>query len=246
MSEESRKNEELQIMKEQLASLAKKATKKTWFKSAVAVLIALVVGFGGASALFLTKPWEKNEETTPVSTVSEEEQDKTVEIATLTIDEVESVISAASDLVSTKYFFTDADTYEKHKEWLNGKKVPFTTDKVIFKYNGTVYLGIDLSKVVCEVDNNDKTIYVTLPEVTVLSCDIDKTSFEYLHKEDSAFTKTDMEDYTDMLAELENTKKEVILANATLMLETRKNTERVIKEFLALAETTGKYEVIFK
>lgn len=164
---------------------------------------------------------------------------------TLTISNVEETLKPASDLISTKYYYTDANTYENYKE-LFGKRVPFTTDKIVFVYDGVINVGIDLSEVNYEINNENKVIVIELPEIKVLSNEIDEESFEFPYVSESVFNKTQMSDYTELIGKLKAEKEEELLENTRFMDGAMKNTQDVLEQFLTVAETTKEYVVIFK
>lgn len=163
----------------------------------------------------------------------------------LTISTVEEMIQSASDLITTKYFYTDADTYENYKE-LFGKKVPLTTDKFVFTYDGTISMGIDLSEVICDVNNKKEIITITLPEMKILSNEIDASSFEYPYTSDSIFNSTDMEDITDLIDTLKEKKKEDVLENTDILESAQTNTKNVLKELFAANDKTKDYTIVFE
>ena len=112
----------------------KKKVIRTLVLSLALIMVFVVGVFAGIS-----KPWDK---IGPVIIKADSiiEEDNYI----LTISTVEKIIKPASDLITSKYIYKDADSYENYKN-LFGKRVPFTTDKVVFTYKGTVSVGIDLS-----------------------------------------------------------------------------------------------------
>lgn len=163
----------------------------------------------------------------------------------VTITVIETIIEQASELVTLKYHFKDAASYENFKVFF-GKKVPFTTDKAVFTYKGTVAVGIELSEVKYKLDMEKKVITIELPELKITSNDIDPTSFEYPFKSDSIFNPTDMEDFTKLQAELEQAKAKEVLGDQEFMLAARSNTENVLRDFLTSADATKEFIVNFK
>ncbi len=182
---------------------------------------------------------DNNQIVTTVDTVIEEEP------YVLTIDTIRETLMPASELISTKYFYTDVDTYENYKE-LWGKKVPFTTDKVVFTYDGIISVGIDMTELVYEVDNEQKQIFITLPELKILANEIDEKSFTFPYVSDSIFNGSDMTEYLSLISRLEEEKEKEILDNAEFMNTARANTRMVLKDFLLISEATEGYDVIFK
>ena len=164
---------------------------------------------------------------------------------TLTISNVKKVLKPASDLVTIKYCYTDADTYENTKE-LFGKKIPFTTDKVVFTYDGTVSVGVNLAEVDYEIDNENKTIDITLPKLGIIANEIDTSSFEFPFMSDSIFNATDMSDYVELVDQLKKAKAEKVLNDTEFMDSAKEKTQKVLKSFLTSAEDTKQYQVNFK
>lgn len=206
------------------------------------VVGGIVAGIVLGVILGVFRPWQK-EEAEPVATPEPLPIEE--EAVTLTVDNLEEIIQPASDLVSLKYFYTDAGTYESTLEAF-GQKIPLTTDKVVFTYDGVISVGVDLSMVTFEINNEVQTITVTLPEVKLLSNDIDASSFEYPHVSDSVFNKTEMQDYTSMIATLKEEKEAEIMNNAEFMNSARKNAEQILSEFLQASPLTQEYIIVFK
>lgn len=219
-----------------------KLHKKGTFKKMQFFIIGGIIGFIMGVSICVIKPKEKSEEEPIATTI-----DNTIieENYTLTISNVKEVLKSASDLISTKYYYTDADTYENYKE-LFGKKVPFTTDKVVFIYDGIISVGIDLAEVDYEINNDNKVILITLPGIKILSNEIDAESFEFPYKSDSVFNTTQMYDYTELIDKLKTEKAEELMDNNEFINEAMENTKDVLEQFLTVSETTKEYMVIFK
>lgn len=215
--------------------------KKKVFRIFIVSILAIIL-FGAGVLTGVIKPWEKNKINPVISLV-----DDTIieENYTLTISTVEKITKPASDLITSKYIYKDADTYENYKK-LFDKRVPFTTDKVVFTYEGTVSVGIDLSEVKYEIDNENKIISIKLPEIKIKANEIDESSFEYPFESDSVFNTTGMSDYTELLATLKEEKEKEVKGDTEFMERARYNTENVLKEFLTAADATKDYTVIFK
>lgn len=218
----------------------------TWIKWVMITLVLLAIAFGIGflvGKIGLNGGKEEAEQIEPLPTgvdkIIEEEDYK------ISISSVEAVLKPTSDLIATKYFYKDADTYEDYKE-VFGKKIPFTTDTVVFTYEGVISVGIDLSEVDYDIDNKDKTITIELPSIKVLSNEIDHSSFEYPYVSDSVFNKTEMQDYTNLIDELKKDKEEEIIANEAFMKEAEKNVMDVLKNFLTVSEVTKDYKVVFE
>lgn len=224
------------------STTVQKLHKKDTSKKIKFFIIGGIIGFIMGVSVCVIKPKEKSEKE-PIVTII----DNTIveENYTLTISNVKEVLKPASDLISTKYYYTDADTYENYKE-LFGKRVPFTTDKVVFIYDGIISVGIDLAEVDYEINNDNKVIVITLPEIKILSNEIDAESFEFPYMSDSVFNTTQMNDYTELIGKLKAEKEEELMDNNELINEAMENTKDVLEQFLTVSENTKEYMVIFK
>lgn len=161
---------------------------------------------------------------------------------TITVSNVKTELKEAKDLVSTKVFYKDADTYENHKTAFD-VKMPFTSTNAVFTYTGTVLIGVNLDNVYTNIDNDNKTITITLPSVEILANDIDFDSFEYYKDDQSIFNIPSMEQYTQLLAELKEKKRDEILSNTEIMEQAKVNSQNAIKSVIMSADLTKDYEV---
>ena len=184
----------------------------------------------------------------PLPTVFLNEDAATViqtETSTVTIRNLEEILAPASDLVTTKYMYTDADIFEDYKS-LNGMKMPLTTNKTVFTYSGTLRIGVDLSQVRFALDNDARTIRVQLPPVQVLSHDIDPASFRYYDVSKSVFNATEMGDVTELIRQLKAEKEAQARENPEVWDQADTDARNVIRGFLTSSELTRDYTVIFE
>ena len=195
----------------------------------ILVIAALAVGF--IAARYFYKPEN------PFSPVTEE---ATVDSITL-----EEIITPASDLVTMKYTYTDVSVYENSKKAF-GVKIPLTTDKVIFSYSGIVSGGIDLSQIQYNIDNEAKTIELTLPEPKFMSHEMDESSFKFYDAKNSIFTQTKLEDYTTLMGKLKKEKEAQLRSEKEFLPSVTENARKVLDELLSIADATKDYQIIYK
>ncbi len=163
----------------------------------------------------------------------------------LTMITLEEILKPASELVSMKYCYTDADIYEQSKSAF-GVKVPFTTDKVVFTYSGIISAGIDISEVKYQIDDTDKRITITLPEPKILSHQMNEKDFKFFDVKNSIFTETNLEDYSDLMGELKEQKEKQLSEDEEFFDSVTENTQNVLKDFLTVSDKTKDYTVVFK
>lgn len=198
-------------------------------------IFCLVLGFIIGVVFCIVKPW-----TMDFDFNKKEDQKNLVTVSTL-----QAIVNRASDLITTRYHYQDACSKESAKSFRK-LKLPFTTSKVVFTYKGCVSLGIDLSKVQYDIDNDRMEIVVVIPDIEVLADEIDDNSFEIVDEKNSLFNPQELDDYATLMAELKKEKETEVLADSELMEEVQQNTQSVLKEFLTTDDETADYQFIFK
>ncbi len=206
----------------------------------IVLIVVFAIGVGTGYFAKINNLWQKPE---PVITKVNDTIVK--DNYELTISNLEKIIKPANDLVTSKYHYKDADTYENFKE-LFGKKIPFTTDKYVFTYRGTIAAGVILDEVKFDINDEKKIIRITLPEIIITSNEIEPNSFEYPFTSDSVFNGTEMEDFTKLQSDLKSKKVEEVLSNKEFMDAARLNAEKVLEGFLTSADALKDYSVVFK
>lgn len=204
----------------------------------VCIIAGIVIGNYAPKFNWLNK---KNAEPTVV------DASKTISVDdyVVTTQTVKDIIKPASSLITTKYYYTDADTAKNSKELFN-VTLPFTTNEVVFTYDGVISIGIDLQEVQYEIDNEAKTIDITLPDIQVISNEIDMSSFKIPYEKNSIFNSNDTTDFTTLIDALKKKKEESVLSNEDFMNSAKANTENILRCFLTTANATKSYTVIFK
>ena len=219
-------------MKENVEKLKVKGKKLR--KVALIVAIGFVLGFVTCFVRF------KQIEDMPV----DESKIVTDNVQVIT-RHIEKALENASDLITAKYTYQAVDIYETSKEF-KGIKVPFTKNKVVYVYDGVVKAGIDLSKVVFDVNENEKKIIIDLPAVKIDSSEVDENSFEYPYENYSAFNKPNMKDYVDLINMLEENKRVELENNVDFLTEARNNAKKVLTGMIKSLELAEEYEIVFK
>lgn len=160
---------------------------------------------------------------------------------------VKEVIAPAGELISYKYFYTDAGSYKKSQVITDTDFViPFTTDETVYTFSGTIGAGIDLEDIDYTVDNDRKVITVYLPEPKVLSNEIDTDSFQTYDVKKSIFTSSSLQDYTQFIGELKKSEEDKLNSNREFWNQLKKNTEKTISGLMSANEQLEEYVVKFE
>lgn len=162
----------------------------------------------------------------------------------LTISTVQDVLRPTAALITNQYRYTAADIYDDYKKFF-GLNLPFTNSKAVFTFKGTMSIGIDLQELSYEIDNDNKNIHIILPEIGILSHDIDLNSFQFPFEKESIFNPKEMSDYVGALEQLKAKQAELVINDQEYMSDAQYTTQAVLKLFLANSEFTKDYTVTF-
>lgn len=124
-----------------------------------------------------------------------------------------------------------------------GTKIPFTQSKYIYSYDIVIKAGFNFEDI--EWEKNDTKIEVKLPEVKILSSEIDLDSFKLYHEQESIFNKITMKENNDSLKVLKETSEKDAIANG-LLKNARANAETLLTSFFGNVYDLEEYEIVFK
>lgn len=148
------------------------------------------------------------------------------------------------ELATQSGYFTVVNVIDDSVE-LWGWTLPFTKSKYIFSYDGTVKAGLDFSQLEYKVNELTKEIEVVLPEVKILSVELQEDSLEIYDESRNVFTPLGLSDIQEarlrMVDEIQNRALENgLLEQATI------NAEKLISGFLSGQYDLNEYYVSFR
>lgn len=143
---------------------------------------------------------------------------------------VESSIKEAKELTTLKYHYKNIASFENSQEF-QGFKLPFTTKRFLYTYSGVIHAGVDLDKAKVDVNNEDKTVSVTLPKSKILSHDIDEKSVMFYDEKNSIFNPLELEDYSNFRKE-EEAKVEKEAIDKGLLDEAYEQSKKAVEDIL--------------
>lgn len=205
------------------------------------VIFGVIFVVAIAASFFIGKANSSNNEQKAITSVDDAFEEENY---ALTISTVEEVVEPASDLITSRYHYKDADTFENFKDFF-GHKIPFTTNKTVFTYDGVISVGVNLLDIDYDIDNENKTIQINLPSLEIKANEIDASSFEYPYESKALFNRNNMSDFTGLLATLKSEKEKEVLADDSFMDDARQNTEEVLENLLGVSKFTEDYTVSF-
>lgn len=128
-----------------------------------------------------------------IDELSEQTAVYTVATKEVTIDLIESKISDIGELATIEYLYTDAGKFEDPKKIFDFN-LPFTTKSFIAKWDGVIKAGIEVDKIIVEINDENKEIIVHMPQSVILSHEIIKDSIETLDEKDGLFNPVKVDD----------------------------------------------------
>lgn len=148
------------------------------------------------------------------------------------------------ELATQAGYFTSVQTIEKSRD-VFGFEVPGTRSNYVYSYDGDIRAGLDFQEIRVDVNELTRVITVHLPEIRILSVEIQEDSFRLYNDGTNLFTSLKMEDVNESLAELKRNAQETAIHNGILE-NARENAETLIRSFLASAMDLSVYTVRFE
>lgn len=164
--------------------------------------------------------------------------------AVITGEIVHEQLISASKLVTMEYYYTDVGSYENHSDF-HGFKIPFTTKSFIVSYDGVMMAGVDLSQAQVDVDEENKTVTITLPDSGIISSEIDNDSLVVFDETNNIFNQIKIEDYRGFAQE----RREIVMQKAIdrgLLQAADKKAEETVRSLLELLPGMEEYTLKFK
>lgn len=145
------------------------------------------------------------------------------------------------ELATQSAYCTQVNVTDSSRE-LFGNKIPFTQSKYIYSYDITIKAGYDFSDIEWNVKGN--TIEVKMPNVKILSSQIDLDSFKVYHEEESIFNKITLSENNETLKKLQNEAQTQAIKNG-LYENARTNAETMLTSFFANVYDLKEYKIVF-
>ena len=144
-------------------------------------------------------------------------------------------------------FHNVAEVYNDGTDMLFGINVGYK--KAWFEYDGTVQLGVDVSKVRIDGPDANNVVTITVPNAQVLGQpQADESTFSDIHSDTGLLTPITTVDQSIALEEAQKEMKEGAEANSTLMNGARERAKTLLSQYVTkIGDLKGvKYEVQFR
>lgn len=147
------------------------------------------------------------------------------------------------ELATQSGYFTVVNVMDDNlKLW--GWDVPLTQSKYIFSYDGVVKAGLDFSQLDYEVNSVKKEVTVFLPEIRLLSVEIQEDSLEIYDESHNIFTPLGLSDVQESRLSMLDEIKTKALENG-LLDQAAENAKTLIRGFLSGQYSPEEYRFVF-
>lgn len=123
--------------------------------------------------------------------------------------------------------------------------LPFTNTKYIYSYAVTIKAGYNFKEIEWSKNDELKTIEVKLPEVKILSTELDRNSFKVYHEDESIFNRVSLAENNQAISEMEIRAQEDSIANG-LFDNARKNAEIMLTSFFGSVYDLNVWKIEFR
>ena len=147
------------------------------------------------------------------------------------------------ELATQAAYCTNVNVMDKSRT-LFGTSIPFTQSKYIYSYDTVIKAGIDFADVEVKSNEITKVLTVEMPEVKVLSCEVDFDSIEVYLEDESIFTQIDLKDQNDSMIELTEKAQQDAIGNG-LLDDAKENAKTLLLGFLGKSYDLTEYTVDF-
>ena len=147
------------------------------------------------------------------------------------------------ELSTQAAYFTNVQVISNSRE-LFGVTVPFTQNKYVYSYDGTIKAGIDFTKVTVSRDPVAKVITIGLPAAYITSVSVDEDSLVIYDEVNNIFTPLKLDDFQSSRKQMETEAIQQASANG-LLVDATENAKTIIKAFLLGDGDSNNYEIVW-
>ena len=147
------------------------------------------------------------------------------------------------ELATMSYNYTKVGKFSNNLTF-NGWDIPLTQKSFLITYDGKLKAGVKMDKIEVAINNN--IITVSIPEIEILSNEIDESSIEVYDETKNVFNPISINDYTTFAKKQKEAVAEEAIENG-LLSEAATKTQSTIKKYLnAIPGIDGNYEIKVK
>ena len=208
-----------------------------WF----CILVCSVIG-----SIVLLKGYSPSKSSNSTSSsfdnlVPEEYTDDSNTTHTTDFEIIQDGLNDMGFLVTQEYYFTQLEKYTK------SKNIAFFTSESSFtySYDGVVEAGVDFTDIELSTDEENKIIYVSIPDAEIHSITIDENSFKKYNEDSSFWNPIKIEDFNTAQSEFKENAKDKALERGVLD-KADKQAKIVISNFVEKLVDVSEYTIEYR
>lgn len=208
------------------------------------VVIVLVMAATGIVVFKCTRAYYKKHPATKVKEVVNTQNVYIEKDIVLSGETIEAGIRDIGKLNTAEYYFTHVEMFDSTKsirEW----PIPGTRSSFIYSYDGSIFAGIDFSKIVLQKDDENKKITISLPDPEVISSQIDPDSCTVYEEKNNILNPIHVSDVTDSFEDMIDSEVAKAIDNGILD-RARDNAKSLIENFVKSGYAVGDYKIVFE
>ena len=118
-----------------------------------------------------------------------EKVDTSKSIPVITSETLKSQLNSLQELVTQEYIYTNADKRTDNAKWLFGWTRPFSDTIIVLTYDGVIKAGINMNEVQIDINEDTRTITVTLPDSKIMDNNIPQESITVVEVKNGLFNE---------------------------------------------------------
>lgn len=130
-----------------------------------------------------------------------EKVDTSKSIPVITSETLKSQLNSLQELVTQEYIYTNADKRTDNAKWLFGWTRPFSDTSLVLTYDGVIKAGINMNEVQIDINEDTRTITVTLPDSKIMDNNIPQESITVVEVKNGLFNEITFDDYNAFISE---------------------------------------------
>ena len=147
------------------------------------------------------------------------------------------------ELATQSAYFTNVQIITGSRDVL-GVTMPFTQSRYIYSYDGIVKAGVDFENVSASIDDENKTIAVTMPEPQIFDVTVDEDSLVVYDETKSVFNPLKLNDIKESMLVLKEEARENAI-NHGILTNAKTNAEAIITGFIRTMYSF-EYSIVFQ
>jgi hypothetical protein len=155
--------------------------------------------------------------------------------------ELEAELRQAGRLETAEYYYTAVESYDSSKT-LVGFKIPGTTSRYIYSYDGRIVAGVDAERISIDVNEDTQRVDIYLPQAEILSSEIYEDSFKVYDEKNSLFNPISVENFNQSNKDLKE-REEKKAIDSGLLTKAEENGRNMVGSFVRTLPIPEEYTV---